>query len=270
MKWSIIIITIILLISGITLADRPDYSFSHDVFQELPPFPHDFWEIEGLLSSQSIMASQLNESYFQPEILPGWKYWAERIYSNDSNIFGSYGIFIYPSLFNIHNIQKGDTIDISALIYTNLGIQKYQGAEIYFAYPEHIDIELLEPANPNILLSPTYPQFLLGWMKVIKLRIHINEEKNASVTITERVPIDEYENKWKEIYQSDYISGNSLISQKIPKCRIELTVPEKEVVVKESNINTLPVIFFITFIIAILSIVVWIKYDRRRKNNKRT
>lgn len=270
MRWSIIIIMVILLIPSIALADRPDYSFSDDVFQKLPSFPNDFWEIESLLSSQSIMASQLNESYFQPEILPSWKYWAERVYSNDSNTFGSYGIFIYPSLFNIHNIQEGDIIDISALIYTNLGIQMYQGAEIYFTYPEHIEVELLEPTNPNILLSPTYPQFLPCWMKVIKLRIRVNDEKNASITITERVPIDEYENKWRDTYQSGYISGNSLISQKISKCIIKLTVPEKEVVVKESNINTFPVIFFITFIIIILSVVAWIKYDRYRKDNKRT
>jgi len=271
MKWNIIIIGI-LLIPSIALADRPDYSFSDDVFNELEPFPDDFWEIKRLLSSQSIMVSQLNESYYQPEILPMWDYWAEIVYSNNSNTFGSYGIFIYPSLFKINNVQEGDVIDISALIYTNWGIQMYQGAEIYFTYPDHIEVELIKPTNPNILLSPTYPQFLPGWMQLIKIRIHVNEEKSADVNIAERFPIDEYENEWRETYQPYYTSGSSLISQRIPKCRIKLTLPEKEVVEGGNYDYSVHVILFITAITAILSIVivVWIKYDRHKRKDRRT
>ena len=269
MKWSIIIISIILLIPGIVLADRPDYSFSDNVFSELEPFPDNFYEIEGLLSSQSIMASQLNKSYYQPEILPMWDYWSEKVYSNNSNTFGSYGIFIYPSLFNINNVQKGDIIDVSALVYTNWGIQMYQGAEIYFTYSEHIEVELLKPDNPNILLSPTYPQFIPGWMQLIKIRIHVNEEKNASINIGERVPIEEYDNEWKETYQSNYTSGNSLISQKISKCVIKLTVTEKEQVMTENSYDYSTPIFIIC-IIAILLMLTWVRHDRNKRNNKET
>lgn len=267
MKWSIAIIIIILLIPSTVIADRPNYSFSDDVFNELEPFPNDFWEIKSLLSSQSIMASQLNESYYQPELLPMWSYWAKRVYSNGSNTFGSYGIFIYPSLFNINNVQEGDVIDVSALIYTNWGIQMYQGAEIYFTYPDHIEVELLEPCNSNILLSPTYPQFIQGWMQLIEIRIHINEEKNATINIAERTPIGEYDSEWKDTYQPNYTSGSSLISQRISKCQIKLTVPEKEVV--EGNIYDYSMYVILFIVIAAVILSLGITYDRHKKKDKK-
>jgi len=275
MKWSTYVILIILILPITVVADsnsRPDYSFSDSVFQELPAFPTDFWEIERLYATQSITAEQLGEAYYQPELLPGWEYWADRAYSNNSKSFGSYGIFFYPSHFIVSNIQKGDIFDISALIYTNWGIQKYQGVEICITSPEYIDVELIEPENYNILLSPTSPQFLPNWMQLIKIRIHVNEEKNAYINITEKSPAEAYEKQWEETYQSDYTSGSSLISQKISKCRIELIVPEKEeslAGVANADVNNgFPWvgILFVTIMLLFLVIATWKIHEKRKED----
>lgn len=139
MKWSIIILAIMLIptIVGTSLADRPDYPFSDDVFSELEPFPDDFYDIKTLFATQMITASHLSSSYYQPELLPLWNITATDIYGTDK-IHANQGIFLYPSRFDIYNLPVDDSLTLSTLIYAYPGVNTYQGTEIYFTYDEHL------------------------------------------------------------------------------------------------------------------------------------
>lgn len=268
MKWSIAIIVIILLIPSIALADRPDYSFSDDVFSELEPFPDDFWEIERLFSSQSIRASQLNESYFQPEILPTWSDICNDIYGTDK-VFANQGIFIYPSRFDVYNSRVGNTLRISALIYAHPGVSTYQGSEVFLDFnKEVVNVTLL--TNKTYVLGPTYPVFNNTWMQLLELKITIIDDKeNTTVSIRERDPPYKTDKEFKNKYGKDnYSKCQSLLSEEVNRCTIYIHARQGEKVesqvVDDLNTFTIVLVGFVLFLFLILQYV----YKQRRKKRR--
>jgi len=271
-KLIIIIITIMLFSTTVLANSRPDYSFSDEVFKELPDFPSDFFDIKDLFSYQSITAEHLGEDYYQPELLPNWDYWAEKVYKNESNDFGSYGVFVYPSRFTVYGIEKGNIINLSMFVYAQWGIKYYQGAKLVFSEEENVDIKLVEPEDCNILLSPTAPYFHLGWIQLIKIQIHINETKNCVVQILEEKPIEEIDNEWRNTYEN-YTSGSSLLGQRISKCKIYLYgsfLEENNIEEKEEKISIFGLIINISIILLFILALINIRHnhDKRKRDKK--
>jgi len=270
----VIVIALLLIVPNIVLADRPKYSFSDDIFNDIETFPDDFFSIKHLFEMQSITAKQLNSSYYQPEILPGWDYWCNRTYTPNSTTFGSYGVFIYPSHFTSYNIQKGDILDVSALIYTNWGIQKYQGVRLNISYSDSLSVTVIVPTERNILLYPTAPNFYNGWMQLIELEVYVKETGNYTITISEDSPDQVHENQWQQLYGNNYTSGSSLISQRIPKCVIDLY--QKPDISQSDNNKVKPIIpypftsmFIILLIVVVLLICFKVIYVKRRSKAKK-
>jgi len=199
---------------------RPQYSFFDDVFKELPSFPEDFFEIKHLIETQQIMPHQLNSSYYlQPEILPNWNYCAEAYYNRTNDNIGQYGLSLYPSRFDIYNAEY-TTIHLSAILYCNPGISKYQGAGISHSCDnENINVSI---SKDNVLLEPTYPYFHGNWSTTIKFTISIKEKTDATVNIMETEPDDYNNTLWKQQYGKEYVTGNSILSQRVPKLTIHL------------------------------------------------
>jgi hypothetical protein len=238
---------------------RPQYNFSYDVFDDLPPFPEDLFQIKQLFATQEIVAEHIPPDYYQPEILPNGRQILNITYKEDSLTFGNYGISIYPSRFDVYRVKKGDVINISALLYTNFGISKYQGAKIDLIYNNSsVFARLVEPEEKNVLLYPTSPKFSPLWMRVIKIQITVNETKNNSIKIIEREPDDAFNSYYKDMYGSNYTTGASVLSRRIPACRINLyQVPQKNVVTEEGfdllvSLSYLPPIIILIGIMVIL------------------
>ena len=66
------------IVVGESVLSRPSYSFSDDVFSELPIFPDDFFDIKHLYDSGKINASRLGDEYLQPEMIPNWDFFANK------------------------------------------------------------------------------------------------------------------------------------------------------------------------------------------------
>ena len=269
MKWSIPIIVFLLLASTIVVADRPQYSFSDDVFKDLPTFPSDFYEVKQLFATQSINAKQLGTNYYQPELLTSWDYWADKVYCTNCTSFGSYGVFIYPSLFNIYNVEPGTTVNISMLVYTNIGIRKYQGIHLNFSSTPNVKAKIITPSNQHLLLSPTHPYFHNDWMQLVEIQITTLNSTDSSISIFEDELSFVFENYWEQLHGNNYTSGSSLLSGRIPKCVINIHGPTPTPTIQQENtenINALLVGIFIT-IISIL-ICIKLKYVNKKEKKK--
>ena len=224
-----------IIAASVVSSDRPSYSFSDDVFNELPSFPDDFDSIKSVFTSQKIQASQLSESYLQPEILPTWDFFAERVYGNNSQQMGSYGVFCYPSSIVVSNITSGDNITVSTLIYAQWGIRFYQGMQLYFNYDDGVDVTLVQPVDNNILLSPTSPCFQRGWMQIIEIKIHVDETGEYLIELREEKPSDDYNNLWSNTYGEGYVTGFGMLSMRTPRFQVQLKPPPPV----ESDINSM-------------------------------
>ena len=269
MKWSIPIIVFLLLASTIVVADRPQYSFSDDVFKDLPTFPSDFYEVKQLFATQSINAKQLGTNYYQPELLTSWDYWADKVYCTNCTSFGNYGIFIYPSQFNIYNVESSTTVNISMLVYTNIGIRKYQGIHLNFSSTPNVKAKIITPSNQHLLLSPTHPYFHNDWMQLVEIQITTLNSTDSSISIFEDELSFVFENYWEQLYGNNYTSGSSLLSGRIPKCVIKLhgtTSTEQDIKEEVGNMNILFILIFILFILSLIYIK-W-KHDTRKKKKK--
>lgn len=221
------VILILLLSSTITVVGssfndetndyRPKYNFSYDVFDNLFYFPEDFFDIKLLLETQQIMPSTLSFFYYQPELIPSWEYYVEKVYENQKQ-YARYGMSVYPSRFDIFGFEKGTTTKVSTFVYSNFGVQVYQGVEIYLSYDEKkADARLL--TNSTCILSPTYPKFIRGWMQLIEIEITALEQGNLTISICEdKVSNPEY---YKEIYgQNNFTTGGSVLGLRIPRSTI--------------------------------------------------
>jgi hypothetical protein len=223
---SVVLVIILLLLPSFNASElneetndyRPEYSFGYSAFEKLKPFPKDFFEVKSLVATQDVLVSQLNDSYYQPELLPNWEYWSEKAYSEDSLSFGSYGVFIYPSRYDVYNVKEGMIFNISAIVYSHFGIQKYQGVKLTVSHNDSIDVTFTTPTE--ILLKPTYPYFHNGWMQLIEMEVYVKENTSSVIEIKERKP--DNDNQWKQTYGNNYTSGSSLFSQITPKCTINL------------------------------------------------
>lgn len=247
---------------------RPEYSFGYSAFEKLKPFPKDFFEVKSLVATQDVLVSQLNDSYYQPELLLNWEYWSEKAYSEDSKSFGSYGVFIYPSRYDIYNVKEGMRFNISALVYSHFGIQKYQGVKLTASHNDSIDVIFTTPTE--ILLKPTYPYFHNGWMQLIELEVYVKENVSSAIKIKETKP--DNDNQWEQTYGNNYTSGSSIFSQTTPKCTINLYRVPPPVVEEDNEESSFGFILIIIFASIIsLTMILSIKsiYGKKTREKER-
>ena len=201
---------------------RPKYTFSYDVFKELPSYPMDFTLRKNLFRTQEITARQLTPAYYlQPELLPGWDDWHDKIYGTNRSMIGTYGISMYPSRFDIVGMEVGETVNVSALLYSGFGVEIYQGALLEAVYDSTVvDVEMTDPASNVFLLPPTYPFFNASWCKVVVYQIKLLKEGSTTIDMMERKPPDDIETEYQTLYGNKYISGGSILGLRVPKVRI--------------------------------------------------
>lgn len=252
---------------------RPLYNFTYDVFKYLPPFPKDFYAKEQLFSTQQITASRLTDEYLQPEILPSWSYLCERAYGDSNPHYtGMYGVNLYPSRFDVFNIEVGESVNISTLLYTPPGIEIYQGVCIEPSYNNSkLRIILKQPQSKYILLYPTYPCYNSQWCQIIEYKITLLQPGNHTIEFYETLIPEEIDQAWREDYKGRYTSGGSILSLEVPKMKIFLygidssennNVADMEQ--KDDEQFETP-IFYYLFIIIIMVFAWGIFYARIRK-----
>ena len=249
-------------------ADRPCYSYSDDVFKELPVFPDDFYIIKELVDTQQIMPYRLNNSYYlQPEILPSWGFCSETYYNKTSDSIGCYGLGFYPSRFDIYTPTLNTTISLGSIMFCNPGINLFQGASLKVVAPDFINISL---SQQNVLLGFTYPYFHRNWSTIIKYDIEINKTESGVIEIFEQ-PLDKFNDTYyKNLYNKNYVSGNSLLSMKTP--RVKIFIHNDKIIENKDAYYTFsypPIIYVIIFLVSIYIIYKGGKYAVQRYEEKK-
>lgn len=255
----------LLLISGYVTADRPSYNFSDDVFDDLPTFPDDFFEIKDLFITQRITAWHLGEEYLQPELIPQWEYWSEEVYSDENYThFGLYGMNFYPSLFDVFEVEKGDVFNISFLMRADWGIRFYQGCRIILPEIDGLSLSLVYPTDSSILFSPTYPKFVVGWLQKGMIRVEVLKKQNYSFILREGRPNSIQDKLWSNSYGNDYISIGKLTSSVL-----RVNIYEKQVMKEKEDSNMAFLFNLFLFIFLCLITIIILSYLIRRYDAKR-
>lgn len=215
---SFFLLFIFFLFSTIVVADRPTYDFGDDAFKYLPPFPDDFFEIKNLIATQSIMPSHVGENYYQPELIPSWgQDWVTAIY-NHTMLKSWYGMAVYPSRFDVSNVDINDSFKISAFVYSQYGVKVYQGVEAYLDFDEtKVDAKIA--SKTLYILAPTYPQFIPDWLQLIEIDITLLDYGTHNVSICERKVSNE--SYFKILYgENNFITGGSMLGLNSPRATI--------------------------------------------------
>lgn len=286
----------LLTISSFGIVDdphRPQYSFSDEVFKNLPPYPLDLPEIRHLYATQTLKDYDrlTPEYYLQPEFYPGWFDICNKTYTRDPRIHGKFGAGFYPSKASI-TIEKGMSFELTTLLYTSPGVECYQGTMIELQYNKSIiKVEVVQPnqttiTNQNpfptlsfniekpsffLLLKPTYPCFSSDWVKKFKIRITALREGNTTLIIKNSKPPKEIDDYYIELLgRYNYTSGNTFFGMNLPSFKASIKVVsnssnnEFKFEIKRSYPSW--VIFVLMSIIVILLLAVvrrWL-YGRRR------
>lgn len=261
----VLVVLLIPVLLG-SVSGRPLYSFSDDVFSELPEFPEDFFEVKILFDTQRITAWHLGEEYLQPELIPLWDYWSEEVYGDeDYNHFGLYGASFYPSGFDVFDIVEGDKFNISFLVRADWGIRFIQGFKIVLPKVDGLSINLVYPENRNILLSSTYPKFIPGWLQKAIIQVEVLEKKNYTFYLEEGRPDYFHNYNWSVEYGSDYISIGKLTSSNMQVNLHELVVRKEG---EDQGLSIwLNISGFVLSGIIVLIVIAYLlrKYDAKRK-----
>jgi hypothetical protein len=263
MKWPIVAIVIFFFLSPNVIAnDRPHYSFSDNVFDDLPDFPSDFYMVKTLFEDGVVTAWQISDQYLQPELIPRWDYWSEVIYGYENySRFGVYGLSFFPSVMNIYNVEAGDQYNLSAFIRADWGIKFYQGCRIAIPKVDGLEIKLIKPDNQNVLMSPTYP-FMDGWLQKVLIEINVLKTGNYTVRIKETKPQTYAHTYWTETLGDDYVALGGLTES---SWVIQLHQP----VVKGDTYQQSSLIPFIGVGLVIILVFSFIAYCLRRYDAKR-
>ena len=268
MKRSVLFLAVFMFLLGNGLVyaedtDRPGYPFDDEVFALLPEFPDDFFEIKILFDRGSIGASHLSDEYLQPELIPNWEYWSNRIYADeDYSQFGKYGISFYPSFINYKNVEKGNVINFSVLFRADWGIKFYQGCSIVIPDVEGLSIELEHPGHYDVLLCPTFPQFVPGWLSSASFRITVLETGDYHFNIHDGKPSRLSSDAWGLMYGERYTDVGSLTYAPII---IDIQQPVYE---QEADGMPFVITMTISFIIVACIVLLLIYHVQRKLDEK--
>ncbi|RLJ05178.1 MAG: hypothetical protein DRP18_03695 [Candidatus Aenigmatarchaeota archaeon] len=263
MNLKIIIISVIFILPLCTVSTtgivndphRPHYSFSDEVFKNLPPYPPDLPEIRHLYATQTLQDYDrlTPEYYLQPEFYPGWFSICNKTYCRDPRIHGKFGAGFYPSEANIV-IEKGASFELTTLLYTSPGVECYQGTMITLHYNKSlIDVKVVQPSKEEILnqtpypelaygkdkffllLEPTYPYFSEKWARKFKIIITALKPGNCTLKISNEKPPSVFDTYFKEKYgKFNYTSGNTFFGMQLPVFKANIKVVDS---IQSSSFN---------------------------------
>jgi len=263
MRYLIISLLFIGILLPAAAADRPDYEFPDQVFEDLPEYPDDLIEIRDLFIENKINITHIPpEYYLQPEFYTSWEGVCNRLYDEDRKYHGIYGFNIYPSLYTV-NTEKDQEFAITAFLNSNFGIGVKTGIGIEIIYDhECLSVDLVEPTLPYVLLDETYPKFTNDWSKPLILNIRILKNQNTTIQVFNTKPPEEINEQWKNKYGYDYATTEKF-SMDIPQLTIEIITPGENIQPNPTPEKTSILLLFVFIIILIISFILLVFGVRR-------
>lgn len=213
---------------------RPSY-LPDSIFENLPPFPRDFYKVRSLIQSGRLVDfASLEEEYWQqPEFFPHFEDIGVPLLANPpEGRWGAYGIATYPA-DSVGSIAPEGSIEMVFFIKSNYLVETYQGVYLETVYKDSTAIESgfempdgtrtikqnasrmkdhftinVEP-NPFVLY-PNFPKYHLNGTRKVNVTITASSDTPPGNYVigldTAKVPY-EYEQKWLREFLNLYTSG---------------------------------------------------------------
>jgi len=202
-----------------------------ELFEELPPFPWDFYRVEMLhryyyLTEEELVT--LDEAYWkQPEWYSSFeKTGVEMMKDAHLPSAGTFGYGAYMADTYRTAFPGDDVVDVF-FFHASWRVRSYQGIMLV---PSYNSSALEVSVEPEIfLLAPTHPRFYGNWTQKVVVRVRVKEGAAPGTYVVgvepERPPPD-YEEKWGGAYT--YIEPQFKMGMGRPFHRLHLTVGARD------------------------------------------
>lgn len=214
------------------------------VFENLPEFPKDFYEVlllyeRGRLLSDFSFEYEDENYYMQPEWAP------ENIFEQScvktylyppEGYFGAFGFGAFPGHTIVDSAEPGQDLRFITHIRTSCGISKYQGIYLKERFSNYVELRqrgtILKSVDQNpeevknyfkilnitpelFLLEPNFPVYEAGWARRVVIEVHVNEDTPDGEYAIEFVTVDvpkEYDTQWTKRYRLKYAGSATQVA----------------------------------------------------------
>ncbi|MDO8340244.1 MAG: hypothetical protein Q7T16_06325 [Candidatus Burarchaeum sp.] len=230
------------------ISKRPDY-LPEVVYQNLPAFPKDFYEMRVLVQYGKLDLQDIGEEYWkQPEWYPSFEGAGLNMMQNPPrDRWGAWGIGVYPSDMMVETDQ-GTSFTATTYIYSSWLVQTYQGVGAELLYPasssvsyEQVGFKVVQdPVEAakqfevsfepkGMLIGPSFPIFGEDWAQ--KQLVHVQVKPDAKpgnyvIGVNPGPPPSDMEKEWFKIYRTKYVT--SAFSSGLDRPYFQITVVVKE------------------------------------------
>ncbi len=211
--------------------NRPDY-LPAIVYQNLPAFPKDFYEIDTMVKSGlKTDLLDLSEDYYgQPEFYPAWERTVPYYQNPDQTRRGVFGYGAYPGDIGVET-APGSSFDIGAFFHAGYQTETYQGMALAVTYPDFASIPTKDLSGslpvyqdtssigdyftvtfePDaFVLEPAFPIFQKGWTQKVKINVTVAEDTPKAryvIGVNPVAPPNSLRNQWVDKYRLKYVDA---------------------------------------------------------------
>lgn len=212
-------------------SNRPDY-LPPIVYQNLPPFPKDFYEIDTLITFgiKKDLTDLGPEYYKQPEFYPTWEEILPHYQNPDQKRRGIFGYGIYPGDIGVET-SGGGSFKIVTFAHSGFQIETYQGMGLAVTYPDFAsiptqDLQSSLPVYQNtskigdyftvtfnpeaFALTPAFPIFESGWTQRIEINVKVAENTPRGryvIGVNPTTPPNNLRTEWVNKYRLKYVDA---------------------------------------------------------------
>ena len=210
---------------------RPDY-LPLIVYQNLPPFPKDFYEIDTLVEEGILTdLSNIDGTYYlQPEFYPTWEEIVPHYQNPDQTRRGIVGYGAYPADIGVET-SPGSEFTVVTFFHAGMQTETYQGMRLAATYPDMAsiptkDLQTTLPVNQDpaaaaryftvtfdpetFVLEPSFPIFQAGWTRRIAIHVRVAEDTPSAryvIGVNPESPVPEQRTQWINQYRLKYVDA---------------------------------------------------------------
>jgi len=213
---------------------RPDYLPSV-VYQNLPLFPKDFYEIDALveLGRLTDLVSLEDKYWKQPEFYPTFESNIADIQNPNINRLYAFGYGAYPGDIGV-DVKPGSDFTVATFFYSSWLVETWQGMRMQEFYPVQTGVPtqdlngtkfsvIQDPDvvktyfnvsfEPSVfLLGPSSPIFDYNWTQKVLVHIKVSPDTPKGryvIGVNPVAPPKEYSDRWLMKYRLKYTDASA-------------------------------------------------------------
>lgn len=226
-------------------SDLPDI-----FYQNMPPFPEDFYRLRILVIYGKITNLDLVEEKYwkQPEFIPGFEEHAVRLMKTpQTGRWGAFGYGVYPADTDV-TTPADNEFTVTTFVHTSWLVETYQGVKFETVYKEKTTFPTQDlqgsseiQQNPDavkdyfdvsygpdvMVLEPTYPVLESGWIQKLKVTVKVKPNTPPGryvIGVNIGSPSAEFNDEMMMKYLNYYTTGGSNVGVGRPFYQIAVTV----------------------------------------------